>query len=183
MMDQSLSFGPRGRALSSSSSALIMAHQSHDLELQDWCTQLQQCSLLMVGKSLDLGPKGGVQNSGCSALVKGGQSHNLGPGGCVQSSGSSGLVDGEVWHPSTGYQGTAVTGAPEGRSYHSDSCNTGKKTPWLGLQAAPKAMFSIGEDCGVLSGEVCKCPLWWGLLGFSCSTFPHGVKSLWEDSS
>lgn len=49
----------------------------------------------------------------------------------------------------------------------------------MGILTAPSAGFSAGEDWGkgILSSKEYKRPQWWWcLLGFSCSSFPCGVR-------
>lgn len=81
MMGQSPNSDCSGKDTEELCAALVMSHQSHYLEPWHWGTELQQCSLVLLGQSTDLGPTGGVQSSGNVSPVMTSKSHNLGPGG------------------------------------------------------------------------------------------------------
>lgn len=62
----------------------------------------------------------------------------------------------------------------EGKSSH---CSPRRELKGLGLWEAPSAGPSVGEDLRVLSSKGCRdAQQWWDSLGFSSSTFLHGIK-------
>lgn len=133
-------------------------------------------------------PNVSVRGHDCSrssgVLGKADQSHNLGLGGRRQCRSSSNLTDSKVlWCPDPGEWGTAVSGTPDIRPHCSDSCCPGEET----LQETSPIALPVGFCSNEVSGGHQQQRLLMftaeGLLGFSCSPFFRGVKSLWGHPS
>ena len=70
---------------------------------------------------------------------------------------------------------------PWGRPHLSNSSSSREGTKRRRLQHLQQLPSVLVKSVRVPSTKGCKSPWWWGLLGFSCFLFPHGVKRLQRD--